>query len=138
MIVAEGDDGGIVKQRLTNNDAHIDTYTSDASVADALFVDELEVLVEQQNPRFFHVKILHLGMHHAVNGLGRVDLRTFFCFFQLPTLAQFAGSKHGDGFGRPHTSVFRQFADSHLPQCIQVVLAVVQDVLHQVDSTLLR
>ena len=63
---------------------------------------------------------------------------SLFSFLACPSLAQFAGGKYSNCFGRSHTLVALQFGNGHLTQRVQVVFTIIQNTLHQVYGTLVR
>ena len=135
MIVTEGNDCGIGQQCLFHDDAHIDGRFADAAARDTHLFDEFVVLVHEQDPRFLGAEVLHQWVHSFVDSRGGVDALPLLRFFQLPTLAQFAGSEDADGLRLADAFVVAEFVNGLLPQRVQVVLAVGQHFLHEVDGT---
>ena len=137
VVVADGQDGGIGQHGFANDDADIHTDLADAATGDAHLLDETVVLVHQQQPELFYVTVLKHRVHVVVDACGGAYIGTFFGFLHLAALAQFAGGQNGDGLGLADAVVVAELADGHLAQRVQIVAAVGQHALHQVDSTLL-
>ena len=74
-------------------------------------------------------------MHVVVDAGGGAQVGSLLALLHLSALAQFAGSKDGDGLSLAHALVGHQFVDGHLAQGVQVVVAVAQYLLHEVDGT---
>ena len=92
-------------------------------MGDAQGSDEAVALVHQYHPGFFHIKVLHTGVHIVVDGGGRAEVGPLFSLLALTTLPQLAGGKEGDGLGFADAVVSAQFADGLLAQRVEVVVA---------------
>ena len=138
VVVANGEDSGVGKDGLADDDADIDGCLRDATVRDTYFLDETVVLVEQQRPELFHVEVLHLRVHLVINLGSRIQFRPFFGRLLLTALAQFTGGEDGDGFGLANAVINAEIVDRQLSEGVEVVVAVVEYPFHQIDGTLLR
>ena len=138
MVVANGNYSGIGKQGFFQYDAHIDRRFADAAMGETHCLEEIEILIHEQCPCLFHIKVLHLGVHVLIDRLCRIELRTHFCLFHLAALAQFACRHNGDSLGRPHTFVLHELGNAALAQRVEVVVTVVEHPFHQIDGTLFR
>ena len=103
----------------------------------AFGLDELIVLVHEQYPCFLNIEILHTRVHIIIDVCGRAQVGALFSFLPCPSLAQFAGGENGYGLCRTYSVVALQVVDAHLAQRVQVVMTVVEHLLHQVYGTLL-
>ena len=130
MIVADSQDGGIGQNGFAHDDADIDADLTDASVGYTYLLDEAVVLIHQQNPELFYVLVLQYGVHVVVDACSRPDIRPFLDSLQLTALAKFASSQNGDGLGWSHTVILTKVVDGELAQGVQIVVAIVQDMLH--------
>ena len=93
------------------------------------------VLIHEQQPELFDIAILQDGVHVVVDASGRSQVGALLRALHLSALAQFAGGQNGDGLGLAHTLVLAELSDGHLAQRVEVVVAVAQNFLHQIDST---
>ena len=136
MVVTDSKDRGVAEQRVLDNDTHVDGRLRDATVTDALFLDEFKRLVKHQDVKLFHVKILQLGMHQVVDGCSGTEIGALLGNGVFATLSEFAGSKDGDGLGWSHAMVAAQVVYSLLAQGIKIVVAIAEHRAHQVHGTL--
>ena len=65
MIVSQSQHSGIAEQGFFQHDAHVDSCFAQTAMADTKRLYEPEMLIEQQHPCLFDIKILHAWMQHA-------------------------------------------------------------------------
>ena len=116
VIVTKGDDGGIVEYGFLDEQADIHGGFRDAAMREAGSLDKLEVLVHHENPCFLCVEVLHLGEHVVVDGERSAQIGAVAQLIEGTALPQLTGSKDGDGLGRAHSLVAREFLDAHLAE----------------------
>ena len=65
--MANGQHGGIGEYSLADDDTNVDSSLCDTAVRDTYLLDEAVVLVHEQQPELFDVKVLQLWMHVVVD-----------------------------------------------------------------------
>ena len=65
--MANGKHGGVSEYGLANDDTNVDSSLCDTAMRDTYLLDEAVVLVHEQQPELFNVKILQLWMHVVVD-----------------------------------------------------------------------
>ena len=136
MVVTDGEDSAVREDGLPHDDADVDGGFCDTAMRDANFLDETVVLVHQQCPELLDVKILHDRVHVIVDTGGSAEVWELFGSFSLSALAQFTGRKDADGLCLADTIILEKVVDGHLPQRVQVVVAVGEYPFHKINGAL--